>query len=302
MIKKCVIGSLLVLLAGFGVGLAGNFYQRDNHESMMRGRIKNSSAVHDAGERNAQKASNHVPNPKAQEHAETEKRNVSSAGKDPKQEARLRKVQEYRKSDGFMLLKAKEKRLMVDRAYALLFARLKLPADAEATLRNSITELYMVPFDVSNARSVEPSKQTHADFIKLVNVMQQPIFQEIRQTLGEEKYKVFTAYNNSLPERDTLNQIISPLRGSASQLTEEQVEVLIAALAKENAAARMENNGFISPNEPTEAVRARYDAVLLAAKPSLNDNQYIALKSQFDAEIEIRYERYKLGSQFLIGN
>jgi hypothetical protein len=136
----------------------------------------------------------------------------------------------------------------VDARYAALFRNLNLAPDQLNKLKTLLADRQTTLQDVMLAardQGIEP-RTDPAAFRKLVSDTQEALNNNIRSLLGDSGFTQLQTYEQTLPQRNVVNDLQQRLSYTDTPLTPNQADQLVQILAA-NAPARANN----APNDPT---------------------------------------------------
>lgn len=219
---------------------------------------------------------------------------VSKHAAVPEADKRVAGATNRSRQDELIARRGAEMEKVVRSQYPPLFAKLNLAPETAEQLINLMVDVRLVQWHYARtgeAMGLDPLPTDAA--IRIIKQAQQPIDDEIRQLLGDEHYKRYQEYNGSLTERQTLQRITTDLRQGPSPLSDDQFEHLVKHLAEMTDQVRAINQGIL-PNESSDVVRLRYEALLERSRTVLSETQIAELKRLFAAELERRRKRVLL--------
>lgn len=170
-------------------------------------------------------------------------------------------------------LMAVTQRAALDSRYATLFKNLNLtPAQLEQ-FKNLLVEKQTAVTDAlaaARAQGINPRSDPE-DFQKLVADAQAESDASIKATLGDAAYAQYQQYQQTLPQRNVVNQLSQSLSYTSTPLTADQTEQMVQILAA-NTPSTTTNNG----NNPRATVAAAFGVGFGGAFNSPISNSAIA--------------------------
>lgn len=141
-------------------------------------------------------------------------------------------------------LMAIQQKAALESRYAALFKMLNLSPDQTDKLKSLLAEKQTALQDVmAAAREQGLNPRTDPDgFRKLVTDAQADINNNIKATIGDAGYAQLQQYDQTLPQRNVVNQLQQSLSYTSAPLTDAQTEQLVQILAA-NAPQRQNNQG-----------------------------------------------------------
>jgi hypothetical protein len=136
----------------------------------------------------------------------------------------------------------------IDGRYAALFKNLNLQPDQVDRLKTLLAERSTTNMDVMSAardQGIDPRQNPEA-FRKLLGDAQNEINNSIKGVIGEAGFAQLTNYEQTLPQRNVVNQLEQRLSYSSTPLTSSQSEQLVQILAN-TAPTRSSTNEFDGP-------------------------------------------------------
>jgi hypothetical protein len=134
----------------------------------------------------------------------------------------------------FQKLLAIQMKGRINQTYGALFKELNLSPEQLAQFQSLLADKQQALMDVMQAAR-EQGINPRADpdgFKSLVNQALAQVDQNIQQTLGDAAYQQYQQYQQTLPERNTVNSLEQSLAYSQTPLTDDQQNQLIALLAQ----------------------------------------------------------------------
>lgn len=126
-----------------------------------------------------------------------------------------------------------QQRAEIDRRYAPLFKNLNLPVEQIEKLKSLLAERTTTMQDVMAAsaeQGINPRDNPDA-FRKLITNAQNEINASIRATIGDTGFAQLTGYEQTLPQRQVVNELQQRLSYTNSPLTPAQADQLVGILA-----------------------------------------------------------------------
>lgn len=158
-------------------------------------------------------------------------------------------------------LLSQQQKAAIDARYGALFRNLNLPPDQAAKLTALLAERGTTVQDVMSAareQGIDP-RENPAAFRKLVADAQNQINDSIKATIGEQGFAQLTNYEQTMPQRQLVNDLQQRLSYSNTPLTATQAEQLVQILAT-NAPPRptsASGNVMSGPSLPEGALTLR---------------------------------------------
>ncbi|MFT3870936.1 MAG: sigma-70 family RNA polymerase sigma factor [Nibricoccus sp.] len=130
-------------------------------------------------------------------------------------------------------------KIRLDSQFGPLFKQLGFkPAQLEQ-FKNLIVEKQMVAFDsitAANEQGINPFMNPKG-FFQVVSAAEKTVDTQIANLLGEDGFKQFNAYQETVPARNTVNYMIQALSFTDAPLSAEQAERVVQTLATQGTAA-----------------------------------------------------------------
>ena len=136
-----------------------------------------------------------------------------------------------------------QQKAAIEARYASLFKNLNLPPEQVEKLKNLLAERSTTMMDVMSAardQGIDPRENQDA-FRKMIADAQNEINQSIKATIGESAFAQLTTYEQTIPQRNLVNDLGSRLSYTSTPLTSTQAEQLVQILAA-NAPQRQSAN------------------------------------------------------------
>jgi hypothetical protein len=200
-------------------------------------------------------------------------------------------------SPQFQALRAIQEKSQLDQRYAAFFKSLSLTPAQVDTMKNLLVQKQLAAQDaVQAARTagIDPRKDP-AGFQQAISDAQGDVNKQLQATLGDAGYAALQTYNQTLPQRTTVNQLQTSLSYSSTPLTDEQSAALISLMQQgqapnANAAAAGQNRGGGGPiggnaAAPVTAATVAAAASILSA-PQLQALQQIQQTQQAQKQME----------------
>ncbi len=134
----------------------------------------------------------------------------------------------------FQRLAGIQLKAQVDRTYGPLFKSLNLSPQQLQQFQSLLAEKQQALGDVlaaARAQGVTPQSDPAA-FRQLVMQAQNQVDTSIQQTLGDAGFQQYQQYQQTLPERNTVNAVAQQLSYTQTPLTDDQTNQLVALLAQ----------------------------------------------------------------------
>ncbi len=131
----------------------------------------------------------------------------------------------------FFQMLALHRQATLDTRFAGLFRRLDLGADQLATFKRLLAEKENVALDVVAVSETQPDGPLSDEmFGTSVNAARARVEDEIRTSLGDDRYTVYQEYTQTLPQRTVVAQLEQRLSYSPTPLSPAQSESLVRIL------------------------------------------------------------------------
>jgi hypothetical protein len=130
-------------------------------------------------------------------------------------------------------LMATQQRAALDSRYAALFRNLNLSPEQLEKFKNLLVEKQTAMTDAlaaARAQGIDPRNDPQ-EFRKLVADAQAEVDASIQSTLGDPAYAQYQQYQQTLPQRTTVNQLQQSLSYTSTPLTGAQTEQMVSILA-----------------------------------------------------------------------
>ena len=180
----------------------------------------------------------------------------------------------------FQQLRAVQLKGTLDYHYAALFRQLGLPPDKLEALKNLLLERQTVGMDVNTvarAQGLDP-RRDGALLQQLMTQARDEINAGIRDLLGEEPYRSYEFYEQTMPYRDVVNQLDLRLSYTSAPLTDAQAEALVKIVVEANQDTVMVNSGATQVVNFRRMQTSLNDTTLDRARGILTPDQYPALE------------------------
>lgn len=140
-------------------------------------------------------------------------------------------------------LMAMQQRGMLDSSYALLFKNLNLTPEQLDKFKNLLVEKQMAMMDVMAAARTEGiNPRTDPDgFRKMIAAAQADIDTSIKATLGDTGFNQYQQYQQTFPQRNTVNQLQQSLSYTNTPLSDVQANQLVQVLAQSSSTTKTGN-------------------------------------------------------------
>lgn len=134
-------------------------------------------------------------------------------------------------------LMAIQQKSTLDSRYSALFRNLSLTPDQLERFKELLVEKRTAASDVRSAAREQGmnAREDREALAKMVADTQAEIDANIRATLGENGFARYESFEQTLPQRNLVNQLESRLSYSATPLTNQQTEQMVAILASTHA-------------------------------------------------------------------
>jgi len=153
-----------------------------------------------------------------------------------------------------------QQKAVIDARYAALFKNLNLPPEQLDKLKTLLAERQTTVSDVFTAardQGIDPRSDPEG-FRKLVTDAQNQINDQIKSAIGESGFAQLTNYEQTLPQRNLVNELQQRLSYTDTPLTSSQADALVAILAANAPKAQAGANSAASqPNLDPQGGRLR---------------------------------------------
>jgi hypothetical protein len=142
-----------------------------------------------------------------------------------------------------------QQRASIEARYAALFKNLNLPAEQVERLKTLLADRSTTMQDVMAAareQGINPRENPEA-FRKVVADAEDQINNGIKAAIGEQGFAQLTTYEQTLPQRNLVNELQQRLSYTSTPLTAAQAEQMVQILAA-NAPPRQPSNQVVSNN------------------------------------------------------
>lgn len=142
-------------------------------------------------------------------------------------------------SPDFMKLVSTQQRGLIENRFAALFRKLSLTPAEREKLKALIAEKQNVMMDVMAAAREQGigGRESRDQIRSMVETAQGEVDASIKSVLGDQRYAEYSAYESSLSQRTTVNQLAERLSYTQTPLSTQQTEQLITLLAAEGTPA-----------------------------------------------------------------
>lgn len=126
-----------------------------------------------------------------------------------------------------------QQKAAIDQRYAALFKNLNLSSEQTEKLKTLLAERTTTMQDVMSAardQDINPRENPDA-FRKLISDAQNEINNSIKSVIGEQGFAQLTNYEQTLPQRNLVNELQQRLSYTSNPLTSAQAEQLVQILA-----------------------------------------------------------------------
>lgn len=147
-----------------------------------------------------------------------------------------------------------QQKAAIEQRYAALFKNLSLPADQVEKLKTLLAERSTTMQDVLAAardQGVNPRENPDA-FRKMISDAQEQINQSIKATIGESGFAQLANYEQTMPQRNLVNELQQRLSYTTTPLTAAQAEQMVQILAT-TSPTRAPNSTNGAPTQPGES-------------------------------------------------
>lgn len=153
----------------------------------------------------------------------------------------------------FLKAMASHQRSLLDARFGELFGKLSLTAEELDVLRTLLIEKQNAGMDVLMVSRGELGDQMDGNELRAATTRaHQDIDRMIQQTLGEQRYAVFKAYEATMPQRAAVNQLAQRLSYSDEPLQPAQAEALVELMVASGGAVRPAQPGVSMVIDPEE--------------------------------------------------
>ncbi len=197
----------------------------------------------------------------------------------------------FRDSPEAQALMAMERKAALDSRYAGLFKKLNLsPADLEK-FKNLLADKQATMMDVlAAARAQGLNPRDNRDEIRaLVSNYEAESDANIQATLGPAAYAQYQQYEQTLPQRNVVDQLGQRLSYSSTPLSSDQSEQLISLLAATTPART--NNGGAAPLVPGGGFGGRGGGGAQITDAAIAQSQSILSSTQVDALKQLQQQQ-----------
>lgn len=202
-------------------------------------------------------------------------------------------------------LVAIQQRAALDARFAALFRELKLSAANLEKFKQLLVDKQTAILDVRTAAQTQglAGKDAGEMIREMLTKAQTDADNAIRSALGDTGFRKYQTYEETLPERTTVNQLEQRLSYSSSPLTSEQIDKLVMILAESSpsrnvpAAAAASFAALRAISNPSAFAAPIATAALARSESVLNGEQLAALR-QLQQEQEAKAQ---LSQQFRSG-
>jgi hypothetical protein len=180
----------------------------------------------------------------------------------------------------FQQLRAVQMKGTLDYRYAALFRQLGLPSAKLEALKNLLLDRQTVGMDVNSvarAQGLDP-RRDGALLQQLMTQARDEINAGIRDLLGEETYRSYEFYEQTMPYRDVVNQLDLRLSYTSAPLTDAQAEALVKIVVEANQDTMKVNSGVTQVVNFRRMQTSLNDITLDRARGILTPDQYPALE------------------------
>lgn len=198
-----------------------------------------------------------------------------------------------------------QQRAALDARFAALFRELKLSPSNLEKFKQLLVDKQTAILEVRTAAQTQSmaGKDPREAIREMLTKAQTDADNAIRSALGDTGFKKYQTYEETLPERTTINQLEQRLSYSSSPLTSEQTEKLIAIMAENSpsrnvpAAAAASFAALRSISSPAAFAAPIAAAAITRSESVLNSEQMAAFR-QLQQEQEAKAQ---LSQQFRSG-
>lgn len=191
-------------------------------------------------------------------------------------------------------LMAVQQKGALDARYAGLFKNLHLTPEQLEKFKNLLVEKQTSMMDVlaaARAQGINPRSDPDA-FRKLVGDAQAELDSNIKATIGDAAYGQYKDYENTLPQRTTVNQLEQRLSYSQTPLSDTQAEQLVQVLANNSPTRPAQDsvrNNVLAAMGP--GVQATFGTGTRITDAALNQAAGVLTGPQIDALKDIQTEQ-----------
>lgn len=156
-------------------------------------------------------------------------------------------------------LLSQQQKAAIEARYGALFRNLNLPPDQAAKLTALLAERGTTVQDVMSAareQGIDP-RENPAGFRKLVADAQNQINDSIKATIGDQGFAQLTNYEQTMPQRQLVNDLQQRLSYSSTPLTTTQAEQLVQILATNAPPRQTSSSGNVMSGPPEGSVTFR---------------------------------------------
>jgi DNA repair exonuclease SbcCD ATPase subunit len=146
---------------------------------------------------------------------------------------RFERFRQMREDPNFQRAMLERSKSSIERNYAGLFRALDLDEEGVEILKTLLAERSMMERQAAFQRRADlddPEALLKAELSLEKNLAQ--IDRSLAEVLGEEKYATYDYYRDTLPQRQSVDELARRLSYSGTPLTEERAEVLVGVMAE----------------------------------------------------------------------
>ncbi|HKB91074.1 MAG TPA: hypothetical protein VKC60_11205, partial [Opitutaceae bacterium] len=207
-----------------------------------------------------------------------------------------RAFEELTSNPDYQKLMALQQRAALDKTYAALFKSLNLSPQQLEQFKNLLVEKQMAFSDVMNAardQGLNPrNPQDRTQINQLLAQTNTDLESNIQQTLGTQ-YSDYQNYEQTLPQRNDVNQLAQKLSYTGTPLQDYQTEQLVKILA-DYAPQRTNTNAGATPTAQVSgnignAINPNRTAPITQA--AVNQAQSILSQPQVDALVQLQQDQ-----------
>jgi hypothetical protein len=206
------------------------------------------------------------------------------------QNARFAAMRALRNNPEFLKLLALQQKAQLNNSYAPLFKQLaqqlNLSPAQIAAFQNLLVQKQDAARDVLSAardQGLDP-RTDRAAITQLMTQSNAEIDSQIQSTLGDAAFAQYQAYEQTLPQRNTVNQVAQSLSFTNSPLSDSQAQQLIQVMADNSNQNTFNPTSFRALLTGTTPSSPITDAEITQASSFLSPDQIAALQQEQQAQ------------------
>lgn len=186
----------------------------------------------------------------------------------------------------------------LDARFAELFRKLNLTGEELARIKRLLAEKENAEFDVyAIGETVQDAPLSTEELRSTVREVRMQVEDELRLSLGAERYELYREYVHTLPQRTTVAQLEQRLSYSSTPLTPGQSEAMVRVLAANAApkeAVLVAPSAVLAGTEAMESVPVvRQNAIsAVVSESAMMESQHVLSAAQMDALRQIQFEQH----------